>query len=410
MVMTKTKQDIQQNTKLIPVSGVKLGIGATKMKYKNRPDLALFIFSDKTNVAGVFTKSLCSSAPVDYCRKILSHGQAKALLVNAGNANAFTGKLGDIAVNEIAKAVAEHLNCSLGEVFLASTGVIGEPLDIKPITNLLPDLIANSASDRWSEAAQAIMTTDSFAKCGTRSFVYNGCEITINAIAKGAGMIAPDMATMLCFAVTNCAISNNILQHLVKDAADQSFNTITVDSDTSTSDSVLLFATGEAQNSKITNLDDPMLDIFKRELICLFKELALKIISDGEGANHIIRVNVNKAMNDESAKKIALSIANSPLVKTAVAGNDANWGRVIMAIGKAGEYAERDKLSIYFGPYCVAENGARSPSYDEEKLSEYMKNYQIDINVELNLKNGAAEIWACDLTAEYVAINANYRS
>lgn len=398
------------NSLLASIPGLKLGIGETNTKYKNRADLLLLILEKPANVAGVFTKSLCSSAPVDYCRKILPKGKAKALLVNAGNANAFTGKAGMLALQNIAQILADELKCSNDELFFASTGVIGEPLDSKPIIDLLPSLIKNAAENNWREAAYAIMTTDSFAKYNTRKFIYNECEIIINAIAKGAGMIAPNMATMLCFAATNANIESNILQIILNEAVDKSFNIITVDSDTSTSDTVLLFATKTANHQIVSELNDPFVKIFKAELTILLKELALSIVGDGEGAKHLIKIEVNGATNDESAKKIALSIANSPLVKTAIAGNDANWGRIIMAIGKAGEYADRDKLSVYFGEYCVAENGAKSESYNEAILSEYMKNYQINIKIELNIGVGQAEIWGCDLTAEYVAINADYRS
>lgn len=409
--MCNTKTTIEKEQQALGfVEGVALSVGSTGYKYKDRDDLLFMSLAPDTNVAGVFTKSLCPSAPVEYCRKILPFGKARALVVNAGNANAFTGSAGKIAVQQIAQATANILNCDPNQVFLASTGVIGEPLEAEPIINLLSSLANKTTTDNWQKAAKSIMTTDLFAKYGSRVFTYNGAEITINAIAKGAGMIAPNMATMLCFAATNAAISSEILQKILQRAVDNSFNIITVDSDTSTSDSVILFATGFADNNPIYDFIDPMVEVFQSQLNSLFKELALQIVSDGEGASHLIKIEIAGACSDQSARKIALSIANSPLVKTSIAGNDANWGRVIMAIGKAGEPAYRDKLAIYFGSNCVAREGERDPNYDEELLSEYMNNYQIDIKVNMNIGDGKAEIWTCDLTSEYVAINANYRS
>lgn len=394
----------------IIIENVTLAIGATKLKYKDRNDLLLMLLPPATTVAGVFTKSNCPSAPVEYCREILHHGQARALIVNAGNANAFTGQAGRNTVSHIVNAISQLLHCNSKEVFIASTGVIGEPLDADSISKLLPKLLQTAKVDNWYEAAKAIMTTDRTSKAICRTFNYEGIDISIAAIAKGAGMIAPDMATMLCFIATDADIKSEILQTLLQKAVDNSFNNITIDSDTSTSDTVLLFATGSASNNKVAAVDDPLAQMFCDELTMLCKDLALQIVMDGEGASHLIKIEICGAINDASAKKIGFSIANSPLVKTAIAGNDANWGRVIMAIGKAGEPADRDKLMINFGPYCVACDGARSPHYNEAALTEYMKNYQIDIKVDMGLGQGSAEIYTCDLTSEYISINADYRS
>lgn len=378
-------------------------------KYKNRDDLLFMVFDAGTNVAGVFTKSLCPSAPVDHCREILSFGQARALVVNAGNANAFTGAVGAEAAKAIATHAATIAGCKTEEVYLASTGVIGEALNAAPILNALSNAVLHDGKEAWDKAAKAIMTTDTYPKYATRNLELSGHKININAIAKGSGMIAPNMATMLCFIATDAAIAAPILQSMLTKAVDKTFNNITVDSDTSTSDTVLLFATGCAIDATPVLLENEA-DIFYQALEDLLQELALSVVKDGEGATHLIKIEVVGAVSDSSAKKIAFSIANSPLVKTAIAGNDANWGRVVMAVGKAGETAERDKLSIFFGPFRVANCGVIDASYKEQDVAEYMKNYQIEIKVDIGLGQGCATVWTCDFTEKYVQINADYRS
>jgi len=399
---------------LPPVAGVRWAVSETGIKYKNRPDLALLIFDEPAQVAGVFTTSRCPSAPVDHCRQALSAGaRARGVVVNAGNANAFTGKRGAHACHQTAAVAARLLGCEESEIYLASTGVIGEPLDSDKITSALPDMVQAARDDGWLDSARAIMTTDTFAKVATREVEIDGVNIRLNAIAKGSGMIAPDMATMLAFVVTDAPVEAQLLQSLLREATDTSFNSITVDSDTSTSDTLLIFATGKAAERGLKPLiapDDARLHIFSLALHDLLLDLALQIVRDGEGATKLIEVQVSGAASDKAAKKIALSIANSPLVKTAVAGEDANWGRVIMAVGKAGEEADRDKLSIWFGDIRVAAAGERDETYREEIASAYMKNQEICIRVDLRLGQGAARVWGCDLSAGYVEINGSYRS
>lgn len=393
------------------LSGVAIATAQAGIKYRNRTDLLLMAFDEGTAVAGVFTRSRCPSAPVDWCRANLPGGRARALVVNSGNANAFTGRRGRETTTATARAAAEALRCREGAVFLASTGVIGEPLDAGRITPLLPGMAAEARPDRWREAAEAIMTTDTFPKLATRRCRMGEATVTINGIAKGAGMIAPDMATMLSFVGTDAAIGANALQALLSEGVEGSFNAITVDSDTSTSDTLLLFATGRAEAApRIEDPNDPRLVEFRAELHALLRDLALQVVRDGEGARKEIAVSVSGAVSDASAKRIALSIANSPLVKTAVAGEDANWGRVVMAVGKAGEPADRDRLSVWFGGLRVAHAGERDPDYSEAAASAYMKGERIGIRVDLGLGEGAAQVWTCDLTKDYVAINGDYRS
>ncbi|WP_370931562.1 bifunctional glutamate N-acetyltransferase/amino-acid acetyltransferase ArgJ [Bartonella sp. DGB1] len=393
------------------INGLKIATAKANIKYSNRTDLLCIFFTSPTQVSGVFTQSLCPSAPVDHCRLSLPQGKAKALIVNSGNANAFTGKKGYESCQKIAETTANLLNCKKEEIFLASTGVIGEPLDHNKITSQLASLYQQSCEQTsdWHDAAKAIMTTDLFAKGVSKIIKTPQGNIIINAIAKGAGMIAPNMATMLCFIFTDAVIPNNISQKLLKELCDVTFNAITVDSDTSTSDSVLFFSVGE-NGVKITNENDDIYSEFSLALKEVMLDLALKIVQDGEGAEKLIKIEVNGAKTTEEAKKVAFSIANSPLVKTAIAGEDANWGRVVMAVGKSGQTADRDKLAIYFGDHCVAENGERSINYCENTLSSYMKNKEITIKVNLNIGNSDFTVWTCDLTEEYIKINADYRS
>ena len=394
-----------------PIEGVRFATAEAGIKYRNRLDVFLALFAEGTTVAGVFTKSKCPSAPVDWCRDSLKGGTARALLVNSGNANAFTGRKGRETTGLQGELAARVAGCRPDEVFLASTGVIGEPLDAQKFAAVLPDAAARAASGPWIDAARAIMTTDTFPKGATRTVRLGDATVTINGIAKGAGMIAPDMATMLSFVATDAAIAAPVLQALLSKGVDGSFNSVTVDSDTSTSDTLLLFATGKAQDAElITDSADPRLTGFAEALDAVLLDLATQVARDGEGARKLIEVRVVGAVSDLSAKRIALSIANSPLVKTAAAGEDANWGRVVMAVGKAGEPADRDRLSISFGDTRVAFEGERDPDYSEDAASAYMKNKEIVITAAIGLGAGEARVWTCDLTKEYVAINGDYRS
>ena len=359
----------------------------------------------------MFTRSKCPSAPVDWCRAHLKGGRARALIVNSGNANAFTGGVGATAVAHVAEAAAKAMGAAPSEIFMASTGVIGEPLDGTRIARVIDTLVAEARDDALFGAAKAIMTTDTYPKIATARVRLGDAEVVINGIAKGAGMIAPDMATMLSYVFTDAPISPSALQAMLSKSVERSFNAITVDSDTSTSDTLMIFATGAAEGAPlIEDAADPRAAAFRRALDKLLRNLAQQVVRDGEGARKFIEVNVEGAATRKAAKRIALSIANSPLVKTACAGEDANWGRVVMAVGKAGEKAERDKLDIYFGKFRVAHAGMRDPTYDEAAASAYMKRDSIEITVDLGLGRGRATVWTCDLTKEYVAINGDYRS
>jgi glutamate N-acetyltransferase/amino-acid N-acetyltransferase len=392
---------------------VRFATGAAGIRYKDRTDVMLALFDKGTQAAGVFTKSKCPSAPVDWCRAKLKAGKARALVVNSGNANAFTGKRGIEAVKFAAALAAKATGAPLTEIFLASTGVIGEPLDASKFDGVLEKLAGRAAPDGLFEAAKAIMTTDTFPKVATASTTLGGVTVTISGMAKGAGMIAPDMATMLAFVFTDAPIASAALQSMLAKSVQGSFNAITVDSDTSTSDTLLLFATGAAAKRgapKIVAPNDRRLTPFKQALDALLLDLAQQVVRDGEGARKFVEVQVTGAASAAAAKKIALSIANSPLVKTAIAGEDANWGRIVMAVGKAGERAERDRLAIWFGGVRVAHKGQRDPKYDEAEVSNLMRADEIAIRVDLGLGKGAARVWTCDLTKEYVAINGDYRS
>lgn len=390
-----------------------MATAAAGIKYKGRTDVLMMVFDEPAAVAGVFTKSRCPSAPVDFCRANLPAGVARAVVVNSGNANAFTGVKGRAATELTAKSAAEAVGCSESEVFLASTGVIGEPLDATKFAGVLGQMNADATGDFWTEAAKAIMTTDTYPKVATRTAEIDGVTVTINGIAKGAGMIAPDMATMLSFVVTDADISAAALQDLLSAGVGPTFNSVTVDSDTSTSDTLMLFATGAARadgQMHVDNAEDPKLSAFRDALNDVLKDLALQVVRDGEGARKMVEITVTGAESDVAAKRIALSIANSPLVKTAVAGEDANWGRVVMAVGKSGELADRDRLAIWFGHVRVAVNGERDPDYSEAEASAVMKHQDIPVKVDIGLGNGIATVWTCDLTKEYVEINGDYRS
>lgn len=396
-----------------PVRGVRMATAAAGIKYKGRTDVLMMVFDAPAAAAGVFTTSKCPSAPVDFCKANLSGGKARAVVVNSGNANAFTGRKGRESTAMTAAAAAKAVGCSEGEVFLASTGVIGEPLDATKFAGVLDDLAVSGKEDFWIEAAKAIMTTDTYPKVATRTARIGGISVRINGIAKGAGMIAPDMATMLSFVVTDADIPAAVLQALLSEGVGPTFNSVTVDSDTSTSDTLMLFATGAAAadgQPAVSAATDPALSEFRTALNDLLKDLALQVVRDGEGARKMVAVTVEGAENDAAAKRIALSIANSPLVKTAVAGEDANWGRVVMAVGKSGEMADRDRLAIWFGDVRVAVDGERDPNYSEAAASAVMKEQDVAVRVDIGLGTGKATVWTCDLTKEYVEINGDYRS
>ncbi|ACL56704.1 bifunctional glutamate N-acetyltransferase/amino-acid acetyltransferase ArgJ [Methylobacterium nodulans] len=401
---------------LPPIAGVRLATAQAGIRYRDRTDVLFVLLDPGTRAAGVFTRSKCPSAAVDWCRAQLGAREgareARAVVVNSGNANAFTGMKGRQAVALTAEIAAAAAGCTPDQVFIASTGVIGEPLDATKFGGVLADCAgrAGPEPDRWAEAARAIMTTDTFPKLATRRLRLGETEVTINGMAKGAGMIAPDMATMLSFVFTDAAIEAPVLQQLLRAGAERSFNCVTVDGDTSTSDTLLIFATGQAGNPPVTAADDPRLPAFAAALDDLLIELAQLVARDGEGARKFVTVQVEGAADDASARRIAFSIANSPLVKTAVAGEDANWGRVVMAVGKAGEPAERDRLAIWFGDVRVAVEGARDPAYDEAAASAVMREQEVTIRVDLGLGAGTARVWTCDLTKAYVEINGDYRS
>ena len=395
---------------LPPVAGVRLGAAAAGIRYQGRPDLVMAELPARSTVAGVFTQSRCPGAPVDWCRAALPAGRARAVVANAGNANVFTGRVGAEAVRATATEAARLIGCRPREVFLASTGVIGEVLPHARLTAALPSLHASLAEDAWEAAARGIMTTDTFPKAATRTARIGETEVRICGIAKGSGMIAPDMATMLCFVFTDAAIPAAVLQAMLARGVAASFNRTTVDSDTSTSDTVLLFATGQARHARIPPSGGPMLRGFRTALDAVLHDLALQVVRDGEGAQKLVHITVCGAVSRRSAKRIAMAVANSPLVKTAIAGEDANWGRIVMAVGKAGEPADRDRLSIAIGGVWVARDGAVAEGYDEAPVAAHMQGREVAIAVDLGLGNGRAEAWTCDLTHGYIDINGSYRS
>jgi glutamate N-acetyltransferase/amino-acid N-acetyltransferase len=383
------------------IAGVRLATAAAGIRYKGRTDVLLALLDKGTAVAGVFTKSKCPSAPVEWCRARLSGGKARALVVNSGNANAFTGKTGKQSTALTAQIAAKAVGCATAEVFLASTGVIGEPLDATKFDGVLADLAGSATPEPWMDAAKAIMTTDTFPKVATATVKLGKTRVTINGMAKGAGMIAPDMATMLSFIFTDAPLSPAVLQSLLKSGVEDTFNAVTIDGDTSTSDTLLAFATGAAAANgapKISRASDPRLKDFTKAFRNVLATLSEQVARDGEGARKLVEIMVEGAVSKQSARRIAMSIANSPLVKTAIAGEDANWGRVVMAVGKAGEPASRDKLSISFNGIRVAKSGARDPSYDEAEVSNAMKAPKITIKVQLGLGKGRDRVLTCDLT------------
>ncbi|MES2497793.1 MAG: bifunctional glutamate N-acetyltransferase/amino-acid acetyltransferase ArgJ [Pseudomonadota bacterium] len=394
---------------LPPIAGVRIAVARAGYKAWDRADLTYAAFDDGTVVAGVTTTSKCPSPEVEWCRAALPLGRARALVVNAGNSNAFTGNRGRAAVEAITARVAGAVGCQPSDVFVASTGVIGVPLPIDKAEAGI-DSVLQAPAASWEEAAATIMTTDTFAKAARASAMIGGVRVELVGIVKGSGMIAPDMATMLGFIFTDVAVAPELLQAMLNHANGKSFSCITVDGDTSTSDTVLAFATGKAGNDRLETIDDAGADALQAALTEICLELAQLVVRDGEGASKFIAVTVEGAESDKSAHRIALSIANSPLVKTAIAGEDANWGRVVMAVGKAGEPAERDKLSIRFGATQVATGGLAVEGYDETPVAAHLKGQEIEIGVDIGLGNGRATVWTCDLTHGYIAINADYRS
>jgi glutamate N-acetyltransferase / amino-acid N-acetyltransferase len=393
-----------------PVAGVRLGTAAAGIRYAGRTDVLIALLDKGTTAAGVFTRSKCPSAPVDWCRAHLKGAGATALIVNSGNANAFTGKSGRESTRLTAEIASKAIGCKPSDVFLASTGVIGEPLDATKFTAVMDGLVSGAVPGGWQAAAEAIMTTDTFPKGAAAMVRFGGTAVTICGIAKGAGMIAPDMATMLSFVFTDAAIAKSVLQNLLAKGVVDTFNAVTIDGDTSTSDTLMAFATGASGAPPITKPSDPRLPAFRKAFDAVLANLAEQVARDGEGARKLVEIVVEGAVSKNSARRIAMSIANSPLVKTAIAGEDANWGRVVMAVGKAGERADRDKLSIWFNGIRVAHKGERDASYDEAAVAAAMKKPEIMLKVALGLGKGRDRVLTCDLTKDYVAINGDYRS
>ncbi len=407
----KTSPLAPASTPSLPaIAGVKLATAESNIRYKNRPDLLLATMDEGTQAAGVFTTSLTAAAPVAWCKHILNSGKARAMVVNAGNANAFTGRKGMEAVEYIAQAASANLHCSPEHVYVASTGVIGEPLAYDKIAHAMPNLTSSLNGDAWNQAARSIMTTDTFMKVATVTVKIGDTPVTINGFAKGSGMIAPNMATLLAFVFTDAHIPAPILQEMLAQANTVSFNCITVDGDTSTNDTLLAFATCKAKHVPISSAEDKHIAPFQKALADLLTDLAIQVVKDGEGAQKLITIAVEDAESDKAAYTIAMTIANSPLVKTAIAGEDANWGRIVGAVGRAGENIQQDKITVSIGGITVAKDGARVPDYDETPVNAHMKGQDIHIHVDLGMGKGAATVYTCDLTHGYIDINGSYRS
>ncbi len=397
---------------LPPVAGVTLASARSGIRYKDRRDLMIAILAPGTTVAGVFTRSKTRGAPVDWCRAGVRRGKVRAIVVNSGNSNTFTGKAGIAVVERTATSMATIVKCRPSEVLISSTGVIGEPPSADKITSALPAMakVARGDGDAWQAAAEAILTTDTFPKLATRTATIDGVSVTLNGFCKGSGMIAPEMATMLAFLFTDATLPAGVLQELLSRSNERSFNSITVDGDTSTSDTVLLCATGQAKHKRVTRKNDPRLRDFRRALDEVMVDLAQQIVRDGEGAEKFVTIQVAGATSAKSARAIGRAIGNSPLVKTALAAGDANWGRIVMAVGKSGEAADRDKLAISIGGVRIAEKGGPVPGYDETPVTAHMKGREIEIDIDLGLGRGKATVWTCDLTHRYIDINGSYRS
>ncbi|HEY5210739.1 MAG TPA: bifunctional glutamate N-acetyltransferase/amino-acid acetyltransferase ArgJ [Stellaceae bacterium] len=397
---------------LPPIAGIVLASANCGIRYKGRRDLMVALLDPGTTIAGVFTKSKTRGAPVDWCRAGLKRGKARAIVVNSGNSNTFTGRAGVEVVKRTAAAMAKLAKCAPGEVFISSTGVIGEPPPADKIVDALPATAKSARADAaaWRNAAEAILTTDTFPKLATRTASIDGVTVTLNGFCKGSGMIAPDMATMLAYLFTDATIPAKVLQDMLSASNERSFNSITVDGDTSTSDTVLLCATGKAKHKRVARANDPRLKDFRRALDGMMIDLAQQIIRDGEGAQKFVTIRVIGAVSAKAARNVGLAIGNSPLVKTALAAGDANWGRIVMAVGKSGERVERDTLAIAVGGVRIADQGGPVPGYDEAPVAEHMTGREIEIDVDLGLGRGKATVWTCDLTHGYIDINGGYRS
>ena len=397
---------------LPPVPGVRLAAAEARLRYRGRPDLLLASFAPESAVAGTLTRSRTAAPPVEWCRALLREGNggSRALVVNAGNANAATGEQGRVAVRRTAESAAALVGCRADEVFVCSTGVIGEQLPVERLTAALPGLHARLSDSAWPEAAAAIMTTDTFPKGASARAEIDGVPVVINGIAKGSGMIAPNMATMLAYVFTDANLPAAVLGPLLRRGVNRSFNAITVDGDTSTNDTCLLFATGAARHRRITRTGDPRLHAFRTALEAVLTDLAQQIVRDGEGAHKLVSVAVRGAASEAAARKLGLAIANSPLVKTAIAGEDPNWGRIVAVVGRAGVAFDQAQLSIWIGGERAATNGVADPAFDEPAAARHMKGQEVEIAVEIGAGPGAATVWTCDLTHGYIDINADYRS
>jgi glutamate N-acetyltransferase/amino-acid N-acetyltransferase len=395
---------------LAPIDGVRLAAFACGIRYTGRDDLMLAELAPDSAIAGVLTRSLTAGAPVVWCRDCLPGGQVRAIVVNSGNSNTFTGRAGKEVVEATAAAVARLLSCDPKEVFISSTGVIGEPPPAEKIIAALPQVMPLLSAESWEPAARAIMTTDTFPKGATATAHIDGVEVRLNGFAKGSGMIAPDMATMLAYVFTDAALPPAVLQPLLAASADRSFNSITVDGDTSTSDTVLLCATQQASHRPVVSPADRRLEDFRRALDAVMIDLAQQIVRDGEGAGKFVTIEVTGAATARAARRIGLTIGNSPLVKTALSAGDPNWGRIVMAVGRAGEKVDQSRLSISIGSIQIAAEGGPVPNYDEAPVAEYMKGREITIGVDIGIGRGKATVWTCDLTHGYIDINASYRS
>ncbi|MDR3326287.1 MAG: bifunctional glutamate N-acetyltransferase/amino-acid acetyltransferase ArgJ [Rhodospirillaceae bacterium] len=395
---------------LQPINGVLLASHACGLRYHGRTDLMIIKLAIGTTVAGVFTKSRMAAAPVLWCREALIHGTARLIIVNSGSANAFTGKTGVASVQRTIDTAAKLLGCHKREIFIASTGVIGIHLDDFKITSSLEQILNKLSDNKWIEAAKAILTTDTYPKMATRTAKIGKTVVRINGFCKGSGMIAPDMATTLAYVFTDAKLSSKILQDLLTSGVKKSFNSITIDSDMSTNDTLMVFATGKIIHQQINSFTDPLLRDFKKNFDDLLLDLALQVVKDGEGASKFVKITVSGASSVRAAKKIGMTVANSPLVKTAIAGADANWGRIVMAVGKSGELADRDRLCISIGGIEVAKHGQVALNYDEHSVNTHMQGSDIVLNIDVGIGSSKATVWTCDLTHAYIDINGSYRT
>ncbi len=395
---------------LAPIAGVRLGAAAAAIRYPGRDDLMLAELAPESTIAGVFTRSLAPGAPVLWCRDCLKGGKVRGILVNSGNANVFTGRAGTEAVAASAAKAARLLGCRDREMFLSSTGVIGEKLPVQKLLDALPRAFAALSPEGWERAARAILTTDTFPKGASASTEIGGVPVRLNGFAKGSGMIAPDMGTMLAYLFTDARLPHEVLQPLLAASTERSFNAITVDGDTSTSDTVLLCATGKARHPRVLSAGDPSLKAFRQALEGVMIDLAQQVVRDGEGAQKFVTIEVSGAQSARAARRVGLSIGNSPLVKTALAAADPNWGRIVMAIGKAGEKVDRDRLKVAIGGIPIAAEGGLVPGYDEAPVARAMQGRAFTLAVDLGVGRGKATVWTCDLTHGYIDINASYRS